>query len=50
MRQLRGVIQPIRDAMSKQENKFEGEFTTESQISSVPIQLLSEHAGRRAKH
>ena len=41
MRKLRDIVEPIRDAIGKHENTFEGEFNIESQINSVPMILLN---------
>ena len=41
MRSIRHVVQPIRNAMSLTENSFQGTFAEDSQIDSVPIQLLT---------
>ena len=41
MKSMRDIVQPIRHVMSLTKNAFDGEFTSDSQINSVPIQLLS---------
>ena len=41
MKSMRDIVQPIRNVMSLTKNTFNGEFTSDSQINSVPIQLLS---------
>ena len=40
MKSMRDIVQPIRNVMSLTKTTFNGEFTSDSQIS-VPIQLLS---------
>ena len=41
MKSMRDIVQPIRNAVSFTKNTFNGEFTSDSQMNSVPIQLLS---------
>ena len=41
MKSMRDIVQPIRNVMSFTQNTFNGEFTSDSQMNSLPIQLLS---------